>query len=208
MPGKKAYLSDLIERTEYAVISEEDYIKIRILKHNYNTYADGILPKLLKHTKREVSIYGELDGVPMRVRPDSMAFKENIGVNAIISIKSTRAESLAHFYYQSAKLKYETKEAAYQRLATEVTGRDFLTTIMIGFQTVAPFGVFVLFWNPEDIEVGKYKLSTGLENIKSFEESGIYRGFDIKSQSGDMGFINMKQPDWNKKEIHPVDPEV
>ena len=198
----------LIKSSGISVIGEDDYIKIKALKHSYDNYADGILPKLLKHTKREVSVYGELEGVPMRVRPDALAFKENIGVNAVVSIKSTRCESLSHFFYQTAKLQYEVKEASYQELVSKATGRDFRTTIMIVFQTVAPFGVFMLFWNPEDIEVGKYKMEHALENIKAFEGSGQYRGYDIKAESGNMGFIEMKQPDWNKKEIHPVDMEV
>ena len=49
----------------------------------------------------EVSFYGrdEETGLDVRVRPDYFNVEENIGVNAVISFKTTRADDLGKFYY-------------------------------------------------------------------------------------------------------------
>ncbi|UVQ23767.1 hypothetical protein NXX60_07060 [Bacteroides thetaiotaomicron] len=63
----------------------------------------------MKGAYSEVSFYGkdEETGLNVRVRPDYFNVEENIGVNAVISFKTTRADDLGKFYYDCAKLKYE-----------------------------------------------------------------------------------------------------
>jgi len=204
---KKKYLSIIKTATGITPISASNKIIVDVVKRNYETYGNGIIPKLLKHSKREISLYAKDDetGLDLKVRPDSMQFAENIGVNAIISVKSTGVESLSHFYYQSAKFNYEVSEGMYQEVATKVTGRDFNTTIMIMLQTVAPFGVGVMVWNGEDIEIGKHKYKQGLQTAYECELSGEYPTYDAFAEEGSLGIINMKQPSWNSKELQPVD---
>ena len=207
--GKRAYYRILKKISGFEAVSEEHKIIIDIVHRNYKTYGGGILPKIIKNSKREISLY-QTDpetGLKVRVRPDAMQFAENIGCNAIISVKSTRAESLGHFYYQSAKLTYELGEGMYQEIASNVTGRDFNCTIMIMFQTQAPFGVAALVWNAEDIEIGKYKYRNALHTALECEVSGKYPGYDAYAEEGHLGLISMKQPDWNAKELFPTDLE-
>ena len=134
-------------------------------------------------------------------------FKENIGENAIISVKSTGVESLSHFYYQSAKLNYELSEGMYQDIVSKVTGRDFNTTIMIMLQTVPPYGVGVMVWNGEDIEIGKYKYRQALQTAYQCEINNSYPTYDAFAEQGNMGLIDMKQPEWNAKDLQPTDIE-
>ncbi|CAL2084866.1 PD-(D/E)XK nuclease-like domain-containing protein [Tenacibaculum sp. 190524A02b] len=204
---KKKYLEIIEKATGITAISETDKIIVDVVKRNYLAYGNGIIPKLLKHSKREISLYTEdvSTGLKVKCRPDSMQFKENIGVNAIISVKSTSAESLSHFYYQSAKLNYELSEGMYQDVASQVTGRDFNTTIMIMLQTVAPYGVGVMVWNGEDIEIGKHKYKQALQTAHECELHGKYPTYDAFAEEGNLGLIDMKQPDWNTKVLQPVD---
>ena len=105
-------------------------------------------------------------GLNVRVRPDYFNVEENIGVNAVISFKTTRADDLGKFYYDCAKLKYELSEGMYQEVMSSVTGRNFNVTIMIMLQTVEPYDVAVLFWSPDDLANGKYKYRYALSIVK------------------------------------------
>lgn len=102
----------------------------------------------------------------VRVRPDYFNIEENIGVNAVISFKTTRADDLGKFYYDCAKLKYELSEGMYQEVMSSITGRKFNVTIMIMLQTVEPYDVAVLFWSPDDLANGKYKYHYALSIVK------------------------------------------
>lgn len=201
----KEYIYGLKAISMIESISEEDFIKIQAFKQIYDTYGNGIIPELLKHSKREVSLYYEDEetGLNVRIRPDALQFKENIGCNAIISLKSTSSENLGKFFYDCAKYHYDLSEAMYQDVASEVTGRKFDTTIMIMVQTVAPFGIAVIRWNQEDIATGRYKYRLALNNVLDFENNSVKSSYDTYSEEGNGGIIDSKLPDWNKKEISP-----
>nr|DAS71808.1 MAG TPA: Exodeoxyribonuclease 8 [Caudoviricetes sp.] len=75
----------------YSFISEDMSMIIKALERNYYWYGGGIIPQLLKGAYSEVSFYGkdEETGLDVRVRPDYFNVEENIGVNAVISFKTT-----------------------------------------------------------------------------------------------------------------------
>lgn len=200
---KRQKLIDL----HYSFISEDMYMVIQALKKNYYWYGNGIIPQLLKGAYSEVSFYGkdEETGIDVRVRPDYFNVEENIGVNAVISFKTTRADDLGKFYYDCAKLKYELSEGMYQEVMSSVTGRNFNVTIMIMLQTVAPFDVAVLFWAPDDLANGKYKYHYALSIVKDcFDNHSIFPGFDAMAEEGARGIIDMQLPEWSQKMLHPV----
>lgn len=203
---KKMYLSMLKEAADIEPVTEENYIKIQILKKHYETYGNGILKRLLHHSKREISMYHTdvNSGLKLKIRPDAIQFKENIGVDAIISIKSSGIEDLQAFYYQAAKFHYDLSEGMYQEVASKCTGRDFNTTITVMLQTVAPFAIAILVWSAEDIEMGKHKYRFALENAKEIIEKESVRGYEVFAEEDNMGLIQMSLPGWNQKEYLPV----
>ncbi len=207
--GKKARYNMLKNISGLEAVSEEHSTIINIVRQNYERYGGGIIPKLLIHSKREISLYytDPATGVKVRCRPDAMQFEENIGCNAIISVKSTMAESLSKFQYDAAKYQYEVTEAMYQEVASGVTGRDFNCTITIMLQTKAPFGVALMVWDAEDIEIGKYKYHQALQTVKECQETGLYPGYDAYAEGGNFGLISMKLPNWISKELPPMDVE-
>lgn len=207
MDGLRQYYAALKVASGFTAVSETNKMIIDIVYINYKRYGDGLFLDLLKHSKRETSIYYEdpIYNIAQRIRPDAIQFRENIGADTIISVKSTCAESISHFFYQSAKLNYELTEGMYCEVASAVTGRDFNCVITIMVQTLPPFGVAALVWNGEDIEIGKYKYHQALHTVSECMESGKYPGYDAYAEAGNRGLIAMKQPEWNAKELHPVD---
>jgi len=204
--GKKAYLKELKELSGLEAVTEENYLKIQIIKRQYENYGGGILARLIKHSKREISLYYQdpQTGFDVKVRPDAMQFSENIGVNAILSVKSSGVEDLRAFYYQAAKLHYDLSEGMYQEVASAVTGRDFNSTITIMLQTVAPFAVALLVWSPHDIETGKYKYRTALQIAKESIDTKQFPGYDSFAEKEAFGMIQMELPQWNNKEFLPT----
>lgn len=204
--GKKAYYNILKDISGFEAVSEEHKTIIDIAFQNYKRYAGGMLFDLVKHSKREISLYytDPESGLKVRVRPDALQFEENIGCNAIISVKTTRAESISHYAWQSAQLNYELSEGMYLDVASGVTGRDFRAVIMIMVQTVPPFGVAALVWDPEDIEIGRYKYRMALQTALECEEAGKYPGYDAFAEEGHLGLIQFKQPSWNGKDLMPT----
>lgn len=216
MPSEKWNFSDLKDYRDYkkqkcldlgySFISEDMSMIIKSLERNYYWYGGGIIPQLLKGAYSEVSFYGkdEETGLDVRVRPDYFNVEENIGVNAVISFKTTRADDLGKFYYDCAKLKYELSEGMYQEVMSSITGRNFNVTIMIMLQTVEPFDVAVLFWSPDDLANGKYKYHYALSIVKDCFEKKWFPGYDANAEEGARGIIDMQLPEWSKKMLHPV----
>jgi len=205
LQSKKTYLDLLIEMAGVEPVSEEDFIKINILKRNAENYAGGIIFRLLKYAKREISVYynDPETGLRLKVRPDALQFAENIGCNAVVSIKSTAMPTLEAFFSHAANLHYDLSEGMYQEVVSAATGRDFNATLMIVLQTVAPYHVAVLLWKPEDIEMGKHKFHVALQNAYEIMNTKSLKGLDVYAEDGHFGIIPMQMPAWNQRELLP-----
>ncbi|MEG2613297.1 MAG: PD-(D/E)XK nuclease-like domain-containing protein, partial [Alistipes sp.] len=142
-------------------------------------------------------------GLPVKIRPDAILLEENFGFNAIISFKTTSATSVETFLRDCAKYQYELSEGMYLKVASEVTGRKFTATLMVMIQTVIPFQVAVLFWDAEDLQVGKYKYAQALDIVKQCKDTNSWLGFDAKAEEGAHGIIQSKLPDYIKLELLP-----
>lgn len=201
--GKRAYIKILKNCSDVEPVTEENMTKIKILKKHYDQYGNGILRRLILHSKRETSVYytDTKTGLKLKVRPDAIQFKENIGVDAIISVKSSAIEDIQAFYNQASRLHYDLHEAMCQEIVSNATGRDFNATIMVMLQTVAPFAIAIFVWSAEDIETGKRKYQLALNNAKEIIEKQSVKGYEILSQENNLGLIQMSLPAWNKQEF-------
>jgi len=198
------------KKCKYQIIQPDHFAIIEALRKNYEWYGGGIIKQILKGARAEVSFYGihESTGLGVKVRPDFFNIAENIGVNAVISFKTTRCDNINHFIYNAAQMKYELSEGMYQEIMTSITGRQFNVTIMIMMQTVAPYDVAVLWWDAEDLQLGKYKFENSIQTVKECFEQNWFPGFDANAESGSYGIIDMKLPEWAMKELAPVDVEI
>ena len=200
--GLKAYYKLLKSSCSLDAVTEEHKNIIDIVHQNYLEYGGGIILELMKHSKREISLYftDPKTGLKVKCRPDAMQFSENIGFNAIISVKSTKADTIAKFSSDSATFNYELSEGMYQEVASCVTGRDFNCTLTIMLQNSPPYAVSLLVWDGEDIEIGKKKYRKALNNVAESKKSKQYQGFE-KNHMDNMGLIKMKQPSWNARDL-------
>lgn len=209
LPILKEYLQDLKSSAPLQAVDEETAIIINVVKGNYYRYADGILPRILRHSLKEVSFYGTdpETGLKTKVRPDGLQLAKNIGVNAVISFKTTKANTVDKFIYDSCQYAYELSEGMYQDVLTNITGKKFNVTIMVMLQTVEPYLPALFWWDAEDLHNGKYKYKHAMSIVKECHEKNIWPGFEAQAESGRRGIINMKQPAWNLKELKPIDVE-
>ncbi|MBO9671995.1 MAG: PD-(D/E)XK nuclease-like domain-containing protein [Sphingobacteriaceae bacterium] len=209
LAGMKYYIDCLKEVSGHTAIKSQHKAIIDVIKRNYYMYGGGIIPMILKGAQVEHSFYGKdpSTGIDVRVRPDAFNIAENIGVNAVISFKTTSAEDMGKFVYDSAKYKYELSEGMYQEVMSEVTGRNFNVTIMVVLQTVAPFLPAVFIWSGENLANGKYKYHYALDTIAECKRTGLYPGFESLAESGNYGIIELNQPEWAAKLLQPIDLE-
>ena len=197
---KQVYVQKLSSECKLESVNEDQYLIIKALELNAKQYGNGIIYKLAKHAHRECSAYLEdYEGLPLKVRPDMIQFEENIGVNAVISVKSTSSPNIEKFFYDNAKYQYELSEGMYQEVLSRVTGREFRSTITIMYQTVEPYGVAVFWWNPEDLELGRHKFWQAIQTLKETLETGLWPGYDVYAEEDDFGVIDFALPWWAYK---------
>ena len=203
LPAKKLYIDNLKSLSQFQSMTEEQRTICTIAKSNFDRYENGILHTILKHSKRELSCYVKEPefGIDVKCRPDAIQFEENIGVNAVISVKTTRRDTVEAFARDAASMDYHFSEGMYQKVISQATGRDFNTTLMIMIQTVAPYGVALLKWSAEDLEIGKYRYRSALSSIKQCLDNDIYPGYEA---FGENGIIEFKLPNWVEKELPPM----
>lgn len=189
----------------YTFIKADDAQIINVVRVCFNTYGGGILPHIIRYVQPEVSMYGNdpETGLKVKIRPDGLLLSENFGINAILSVKTTSATSVEAFYRDAAKFRYELAEGMYLKVASEITGRPFTATLMLMVQNVAPFQMALIYWDAEDLQIGKYKYAQALDVVKSCRESGQWAGFDAFAEDGNFGIIKGKLPDWIKYELTP-----
>lgn len=192
---KKKWIEEVAANSGLSVIEEKQHLIIQHLRNRWVRYADGAWFDILKKAHREVSMYtDEYQGLPMRIRPDGMLFSDQIGVNAIVSVKTTSAANLRQYRSQCAQLGYHIKEAAYQDIASHITGKPFTTTINIVFQTVEPFNVGVFVWDMEDMQIGSALFNDAVAEAKVLKQSGEYPGWD--EVANEAGLIDVSLPEW------------
>jgi len=203
----KDYIQEQKDNCKFMMIQEDHKIIIDIVERNYRTYGRGIIPKIMKGAMVETSFYGvdEETGIRVKVRPDAFNIKENIGVNAIISVKSTASPTAEKFMSDTARFSYELSEGMYQEVISNVTKQKFNATIMIMVQTVAPYQPAVFWWSPEDLQNGKHKYRYALDTAKECIDKNLYPGYESLAEEGHHGIIKMKQPSWSHKLLNPID---
>lgn len=200
-----AELSDQASAAGYTFVKADDNQIINIIRICYMTYGDSILPKLMRYVQPETSMYGvdAATGLRVKIRPDGLLLEENFGINAILSIKTTSAPSVEAFYRDCAKFRYELSEGMYLKVASEITGRRFTATLMLMIQNVAPFQMALIFWDAEDLQIGKYKYAQAMDIVKHCRDAKRWDGFDALAEAGAFGIIQGKLPSYIKNELSP-----
>lgn len=205
MDGLREYLSQLKKYCGKIAVDARTFAIVSYVKRHYNVYGGGIIPELLKGACFETSFhsYDEETGLPVKIRPDAFNLEENLGCNAIISVKTTHAETIEKFQYDAAKYLYHLSEGMYLEVASQITGRKFTAVICIMIQTVAPFLPAVFLYSPDDLANGKYRYRTALRNVREAMDKKHWPGFDSYAEADDHGIIAMNLPEWSRREKLP-----
>lgn len=180
---------------------------IDVLFGEFNTYGGGILPRLMQYAQTETSMYGDdpTTGLRVKIRPDGILLEENFGINAILSVKTTSAKNLRAFMADCAKYRYELAEGMYLDVATEITGRPFTATLMLVVQSVEPYQIALLFWDSEDLAVGKLKYRRALDIVSRCKAENRWPGFDAEAEDGTFGLLKAKLPKYITNELNNKD---
>lgn len=209
---KMACLKDRVAELEsaareqgYTFIGADDADIVRIVKDSYMRYGGGIIPRLVASGRTEMSMYGRdaSTGLEVKIRPDCALFEEQVGINAILSVKTTSATSIEGFMRDAAKYRYELAEGMYLKVASEITGRRFTGTLMLVAQTCIPYQCFLLWLDAEDLAIGKYKYQQALDIVRQCKDSGRWPGFETFAEEDASGVIQMRFPSWIRNELKP-----
>ena len=190
--AKKAFIAELQIQSGKRAIDFKDALIVQRLHERWRAYQNGLWAGVLDAAHKEVSIYcNDYMGLPMRVRPDGLLFADQIGVNAIVSVKTTAEKSVNGYARQCRQFGYDIKEAAYQKIVSQVTGLDFSTTIMIVLSTAEPFHIGVFILNDGEMEAASQSFATAVDHAKHCIAMDSYPGWEIKAEVGDMGLIDL-----------------
>lgn len=191
------------DRTADSIMSVTQ-VQMNIINHfrdQYETFQEGILPKLFTYAKKENTFYcKDFNGIPLKIRPDAINFEENVGVNIHLSVKSTAKASPRQFMNHYAELGYDLADAMYIDVLEEVTGRKNWVSATVAIQTKAPYSIMLLFHLPEAMALGAQKFYESIESMKQTIAKGKFPGFEVYSEEGHFGFIAADLPLWRYKE--------
>ena len=189
---KKTWIESAKALSGLRAIDFKDALIVQRLHERWRAYQNGLWAGVLDAAHKEVSIYcNDYMGLPMRVRPDGLLFADQIGVNAIVSVKTTAEKSVNGYARQCRQFGYDIKEAAYQKIVSQVTGLDFSTTIMIVLSTAEPFHIGVFILNDGEMEAASQSFATAVDHAKHCIAMDSYPGWEIKAEVGDMGLIDL-----------------
>lgn len=108
---------------------------------------------------KEVSFYGEMNGILCRGRADNLI--PDLGM--IVDIKTTQDARPIEFQRSAIKYGYDIQSAYYLDLASKVTGVQFDKFIFITIESNAPHGMQVYVADPVLVEIGRTKYQQGME---------------------------------------------
>lgn len=185
----------LIQNLPVTFIDEGWAVAINTFRKKIETYGNGILKRLLSGAWVEQSFYTNLNGMNVKARPDAINFAENVGLDCIISVKTTRTADIRSFMSNAASLRYNLKESFYQMVVSQVTGREFRTTLMVVLQSVEPYDIALIWLQPEDMERGRTLAIKGIDIINQCESTGNWPGLEQDSDN-EFGIISASFPSW------------
>ena len=149
------------------IIKQEEQEAIEKIKKNFNGHslAKSLVQRL---TETEVSYYGTIDKVPVRVRPDGI--KDN---DYIIDIKTTMDASPRYFKSQVYNFAYHLQACFY----SEALGYDPAKFRFITIENKYPFTVEVFAMSDDMIEYGRDAWRIAFNSWKEYLETNNVGSF-------------------------------
>ena len=165
--GKKIKQDFLNDNVGKIIIKQEEQKAIEKIKKNFNGHslAKSLVQRL---TETEVSYYGTIDNVPVRVRPDGI--KDN---DYIVDIKTTMDASPRYFKSQMYNFAYHLQACFY----SEALGYDPVKFRFITIENKYPYTVEVFAMSDDMIEYGKDAWRIAFNSWKEYLETNNVGSF-------------------------------
>lgn len=165
--GKKIKQDFINDNIGKIVIKQEEKEAIDKIKKNFNNHS--LAKNLVKRlTETEVSYYGTIDKVPVRVRPDGI--KDN---DYIIDIKTTMDASPRYFKSQIYNFAYHLQACFY----SEALGYDPAKFRFITIENKYPYTVEIFAMSDDMIEYGKDAWRIAFNSWKEYLETNYVGSF-------------------------------
>lgn len=130
---------------------------------------------------REVSVFGDVDGVSCRARFDALSDETKNGVYAV-DLKSDVDATKGGFERSVAKWGYEVQDAHYEAVYEAATGRPVDKFFFVVAEKTAPYEVAV-FQLPEVwVQMGRAKAAKARQIFQECTNSGVWPGYSTEIQ--------------------------
>tara|TARA_R100000654_G_scaffold64904_2_gene92628 strand:- start:2963 stop:3718 length:756 start_codon:yes stop_codon:yes gene_type:complete len=177
--GKKIKQDFVNDNVGKIIIKKEEEEAIETIKWNFNNHslAKSLIQRL---TETEVSYYGEIDNVDVRVRPDGI--KEN---DYIIDIKTSMDASPRYFKSSIYNFAYHLQACFY----SEALGYDPAKFRFITIENKYPYTVEVFGMSEDMIEYGKDAWRIAFDCWKEYLETNDVGSFWWENYNKDGSLI-------------------
>jgi hypothetical protein len=180
--GSKAVKQEIAEKLmdigSRDIITSSEFENIKKIYENILA-DDRIKPYIFGEV--EASHYSEIDGVPIKCRPDCM----NLAEGWISDIKTCRDNSPKKFKWDILGWGYHLQAVCY----CKIMGIPVENFRFIAIENVYPFSAELYSLSPEMIEQGEVAFEKALNDWKFYLDTGILTKHNTKNTSEDGGLI-------------------
>ncbi|UPW42587.1 hypothetical protein BAHKABFF_00037 [Salmonella phage CF-SP1] len=179
---KAATGKQMLEGTDYDAIQQ-----MRAVIHANSYYSS-----LLSGAHAEVSILGELNGEPSKVRFDCLTKGGDI-----IDYKTTVSAKPDEFFRHAARLGYFMKMAMQHDMFVEAYGHAPRSVNLLVQEKKAPFIPALIRLTDEQLRIGRIQLNCAMEIYKACKKANSWPGYSMGNP-----VIEMETPEWFKKQFN------
>lgn len=160
------------------VIDELDHHRIKEMIKNLESHD---LAKQYCNGEIEVSHYGQINGVDVRVRPDC----KNMIAGWVSDVKTCQDNSPDRFKSDIYKFKYHIQGAFY----CDALGIDPSAFRFVAVEVNHPYSIEVYGLSDDMIERGRFEYKKALESWKLYKDTGVILGYESENRNEDGSII-------------------
>lgn len=151
---------------------------------------DGVCD-LITTGQAEISMFAEIQEIPVRIRPDLICVNGSV---TVVDFKTTQDASPLGFGKIVANMKYHVQAALYADVVSAAYPDKRVNFIFVAQEKTAPYAVQTYFVPEDIIEQGRYEYMAALLQYASALRSGIWRCYEDADRVH--GIRNLQFPTW------------
>lgn len=155
-------------------------------------HANSYYSSILAGAYAEVSILGELNGEPAKVRFDCLTKGADI-----IDYKTTVSAKPEEFFRHAARLGYFMKMAMQHDMFVAAYGKPPRSVNLLVQEKKSPFIPALIRLSEEQLHIGRIQLRSAMEIYKACKKANSWPGYSMGNP-----VIEMETPEWFKKQFN------